>query len=67
MASHIFNCCIPPHSIDVNLGLSDFFTVIPYRPRGTSSRSLSAWQATAQLVPLLLSRFSLTFDRRVSP
>src|SRR5665213_83372 len=26
----------------------------PRRPRGTSSRSLSAWQATAQLVPLVL-------------
>jgi hypothetical protein len=27
--------------------------VFPRRPRGTSSRSLSAWQAIAQLVPLV--------------
>jgi len=36
------------------------------RPRGSSSRSLSAWQATAQLVPLVLSHVSLTFDRPYS-
>jgi hypothetical protein len=35
----------------------------PCRPRGTSSRSLSAWQATAQLV---LAHLSLTFDRPCS-
>jgi hypothetical protein len=39
----------------------------PRRPRGTSSRSLSAWQATAQLAPLVLAHFGLTFGRRASP
>jgi hypothetical protein len=42
------------------------FLPFPCRPRGTSSRSLSAWQATAQLVPLVLAHLSLTFDRPCS-
>jgi hypothetical protein len=35
----------------------------PRRARGTICRSLSAWQATAQIVPLVLPHVSLTFGR----
>ena len=42
------------------------FLPFPCRPRGTSSRSLSAWHATAQLVPLVRSHVSLTFGRPCS-
>ena len=35
----------------------------PRRSKGTSGRSLSAWQATAQLVPLVLPHVIQTFGR----
>ena len=63
-----FPCEISPAAVPLHCTCSGEIhkRTIPPWPRGTSCRSLSAWQATAQLVPLGLAHFSLTFDRLCS-
>jgi hypothetical protein len=64
-----FPCEISPAAVPLHCTCSGEIhkRTIPHRPSGPSCRSLSAWQATAQLGPLGLSHVSLTFSRRVPP
>ncbi len=69
LSSRGFPCEISPAAVPLHCTCSGEIhkRTIPHRPSGTSCRSLSAWQATAQLPPLVRSHISRTFVVSASP